>query len=169
MPAPINEIIKRRVVQMWFSGEGRDKIAIDNNIGSGTVSSIVNNFKIGLDNLDFGSFRELMIEAKKREMTPSDLASHTRLYNFFRNSGASEDEIESFIANVSPNDVSPEKVIQYVNQLYDVSKKESIPLDQVSSYIRQKLVLQIYIIYLFFQYYFFSLYCMLKLVDLSII
>jgi hypothetical protein len=78
MPAPINEIIKRRVVQMWFSGEGRDKIAIDNNIGSGTVSSIVNNFKIGLDNLDFGSFRdsfrELMVEAKKQGLTPSDLA-----------------------------------------------------------------------------------------------
>jgi hypothetical protein len=98
-----------------------------------------------------------------------DLGSHFRLFNYLVKSGAAEDKIESFIANVSTNDVSPEKVIQYVNQLYDVSKKESIPLDQVSSYIRQKLVLQIYIIYLFFQYYFFSLYCMLKLVDLSII
>jgi hypothetical protein len=41
MPAPIDEIIKRRVVQQWLSGEVRDKIASDNNIGAGTVSSIV--------------------------------------------------------------------------------------------------------------------------------
>ncbi|MFL6473374.1 MAG: hypothetical protein ACJ71H_21305 [Nitrososphaeraceae archaeon] len=82
MPAPIDEIVKRRVVQQWLSGEARDKIAADNNIGSGTVTSIVDNYKIGLDNLDFGSFRELMVEAKKQGLTPSELASHFRLYNF---------------------------------------------------------------------------------------
>jgi hypothetical protein len=48
----------------YLSGETQDKGA-DDNIGSGTVTSIVDNYKIGLDNLDFGSFRELMVEAKK--------------------------------------------------------------------------------------------------------
>jgi hypothetical protein len=65
MPAPIDEIVKRRVIQEWLSGEPRDKIAAANNIGSGTVSSIVNSYKIGLDNLDLDSFRGLMVEAKK--------------------------------------------------------------------------------------------------------
>ena len=88
MPAPIDEVIKRRVIQEWLSGEARNKIAIDNNIGSGTVSSIVNNYKIGLDNLDLDSFRGLMVEAKKRSMTPNDLASYFRLYNYFRSSGS---------------------------------------------------------------------------------
>ncbi|MFL6327381.1 MAG: hypothetical protein ACJ71I_07890 [Nitrososphaeraceae archaeon] len=72
-------------------------------------------------------------------MTPNDLASYFRLYNYFRSSGAAEEDIESFIANISTNNASPEKVIALVNQLYDISKKESIPLDQVSSYIREKL------------------------------
>ncbi|MFL6399545.1 MAG: helix-turn-helix domain-containing protein, partial [Nitrososphaeraceae archaeon] len=70
------KIIKRRVVQQWLSGESRDKIAADNNISSGTVTSIVDNYEIRLDNLDFGSFRELMAEAKKQGLTPSELASH---------------------------------------------------------------------------------------------
>ena len=109
MPAQINDIIKKRVVQQWLGGEARDKIAADNNIGTRTVTSIVDNYKIGLDNLDFGSFRELMVEAKKQGMTPSDLASLTRLYNYFRSSGASENEIESFIANVSTADIPPRK------------------------------------------------------------
>lgn len=65
-------------MQQWLSGKARDKIAADNNIGSGTVTSVIDNYKIGLDNLDFGSFRdsfrELMVEAKKQGLTPSDLA-----------------------------------------------------------------------------------------------
>jgi hypothetical protein len=139
MPAPIDDIIKRLVVPQWLAGEARDRIAIDNNIGSGTVSSIVNSYKIGLDNLDLDLFRGLMVEAKKEGLIPSDLASHVRLNNYLVKSGAAEDKIESFIANVSTNDVSPEKVIQYMNQLYDVSKEESIPFEQVSSYIKEKL------------------------------
>ena len=72
-------------------------------------------------------------------MNLSDLASHFRLHNYFRKSGAAEEDIESFIANVSINGASLEKIIQYVNQLYDVSKSESIPPDHVSGYIREKL------------------------------
>jgi hypothetical protein len=48
MPAPIDEIVKRRVVQQWLSGESRDKISADNNIGEGTVANIVEDYKIGL-------------------------------------------------------------------------------------------------------------------------
>src|ERR687886_300441 len=60
------------------------------------------------------------------------------MINFFRASGAAEDKIESFIAK-SGSDVSPENVIELVCQLYGMSKKESIPLDQIPDYIKQKL------------------------------
>ena len=94
MPAPIGEIVKRRVVQQWLAGEAREKITADNDIGAGTISIIVDDYKAGLDNFNLDSFRELTIEAKKRGMTPSDLASFIKLYNFFRKSGAKENEIE---------------------------------------------------------------------------
>jgi 2-phospho-L-lactate guanylyltransferase (CobY/MobA/RfbA family) len=83
MPAPIDEIVKRRVVQQWLVGEAREKIIADNNIGAGTVSIIVDEYKAGLDSFDLDSFRELTVEAKKRGMTPNDLASFFRVYNFF--------------------------------------------------------------------------------------
>src|ERR687886_17597 len=51
------------------------------------------------------------------------------MINFFRASGAAEDKIESFIAKFG-SDVPPENVIELVCQLYGMSKKESIPLDQ---------------------------------------
>ena len=67
MPAPIDEIIKRRVIQQWLAGDSRPKIAIDNNIGEGTVSSIINYFKIGLDKSDFDAARELALQAKNKD------------------------------------------------------------------------------------------------------
>jgi hypothetical protein len=67
MPTAIDEIIKRNVIREWISGYPRDEIAADNNIGAGTVSSIVNDYKIGLDNSEFDSARELAVEAKDKD------------------------------------------------------------------------------------------------------
>jgi cell division septum initiation protein DivIVA len=67
------------------------------------------------------------------------LSLHVRLYNYFRSSGATEEKVESFIANVSTGDASPEKIIELVNHLFNISKAESIPLDQIPNYIERKL------------------------------
>jgi hypothetical protein len=139
MPSPIEEVIKRRVIQQWLSGESRDKIAAENNLGAGTVTSIVSNYKVGLETLDFDSIRQLSVEIRKLGLNWSDLASHFRLYNYFIKSGAAEEQIEKFVTNVHLSDIPPEKVIELVNQLFDISKAESIPLDQVSGYIKEKL------------------------------
>jgi hypothetical protein len=107
MPAPIDEAIKRRVIQQWFNGFPRDKIAAENNIGAGTVSSIIANYKAGLEELDFDSIRQLAVEARQHGLNLSELASHFRLYNYFIKSGAAEDKVESFITKASSNDIPP--------------------------------------------------------------
>ena len=61
MPAAIDEKIKRKVIQQWISGESRDKIASDLQIGGGTVSSIIANYRAGLETLDFDSIRQLAL------------------------------------------------------------------------------------------------------------
>jgi hypothetical protein len=135
----IDELIKRRVVQLWLSGESRDKIASDLQIGAGTVSGIVSDFKKNLQGSDIDSVRELTLEAKKQEFTLSDLAPHIRLHNFFIKSGASEEKVESFITSVSSTDIPSEKTIELLNQLFNISRSESIPLDQVPGYIKEKI------------------------------
>lgn len=127
MPAAIDESIKRKVIQQWITGESRDKIAEDNNIGAGTVSSVISNYKVGLGALDFDSIRQLALEIKKQALNWSDLASHFRLYNYFK--GASEEKVESFIDNINSCNLPPEKAVEYVNQLFAVSREQSIPLD----------------------------------------
>jgi hypothetical protein len=139
MPAPIDESIKRKVIQQWFNGLPRDKIAEDNNIGAGSVSSFITNYKAGLDELEFNYVRELAVEIRKQELNWSDLASHFRLYNYFIKSGAAEDVLESFVGNISSTNVPPDKAIDLVNELFNISKSELIPLDQVSGHIKEKL------------------------------
>jgi transposase len=57
---PVQEVIRRRVIEQWLSGESRDKIASDLQIGAGTVSSIVSDFKKNLQASDIDSARELL-------------------------------------------------------------------------------------------------------------
>jgi hypothetical protein len=45
MPASIDEVVKRRVVQQWLAGEPREKITADNDIAAGTVSIIVDEYE----------------------------------------------------------------------------------------------------------------------------
>jgi uncharacterized protein (UPF0335 family) len=139
MPAPIEASIKAKVIRQWLSGDSRPKIAIDNNIGEGTVGSIVNYYKIGLDQSEFDSARELALQAKKQGLSLSELASNFRLHNFITTSGASEDQIESFVTNISSTGMPPEKVIELVNQIFEIPRGESISSDQLSNYITQKL------------------------------
>ncbi|HJT48464.1 MAG TPA: hypothetical protein VJ729_09800 [Nitrososphaeraceae archaeon] len=139
MPALTDEQTRGNVIRQWILGFPRDTIAQQNNIGAGTVSNIIANYKVGLEELDFDSIRQLAVEARQQGWNLSELASHARLYNYFLKSGASENAIESFITKISSGDVSPEKVIEFVYQLHEISKSESIPLDQIPEYIKQKL------------------------------
>jgi hypothetical protein len=139
MPPSIDEIVRRRVIEKWLSGEPRDQIAAGLQIGAGTVSSIVSDYMKSLQGSDIDSVRELAAEARKQGFSLSDTAAHIRLHNFFIKSGASEEKVESFITNVSSNDIPSEKVVELVYQLHKISKTELTPLDKIPSYIERKL------------------------------
>jgi hypothetical protein len=89
--------------------------------------------------LDFDSVRQLAVEARQHGWNFADLASHVRLNNYFIKSGTAEDKIESFIDNIGSSNLPPEITVELVNQLHDISKSESIPLDQVPEYVREEL------------------------------
>jgi hypothetical protein len=53
-----------QVVNQWLSGDSRDKIASDNDIGAGTVIYIINEWKKGVEDSDYDfvmSFQLLFI------------------------------------------------------------------------------------------------------------
>ncbi len=83
MPPLTDEQTRRNVIRGWISGIPRDTIAAKNNIGAGTVTSIISNYKAGLETLDFDSVRQLSVEARQHGLNLSELASHVRIYNYF--------------------------------------------------------------------------------------
>jgi hypothetical protein len=89
--------------------------------------------------LDFDSIRQIAVQARQHGLNLSELALHFRLYNYFIKLGAAEKDIESFIVNVSSSNLPHEKIVEYVNQLFAVSREQTIPPDQVPNYIEQKL------------------------------
>ena len=114
MPSITDEQTRGNVIREWILGFSRDTIAEHNGIGAGTVSSIIANYKTGLDELDFDSIRQLAVEARQHGLNLSEFASHARLYNYFLKSGASENAIESFITKISSNNIPPERAIELV-------------------------------------------------------
>jgi hypothetical protein len=60
-------------------GLPRDQIAEHSGIGAGNVSSIVANYKAGLEELDFDSIRQLSVEPRQHGLNLSELAVHFRL------------------------------------------------------------------------------------------
>ncbi|MDQ6865360.1 MAG: hypothetical protein M3044_16230 [Thermoproteota archaeon] len=141
MPAAIDTQVKKHVINQWLSGDSRDRISADNGIGAGTVSNIVNEWKKGVEEFEYQSIRELAVYSKKQGVTLGELASRFRLYNYINKLGVNEVDIQSFIANCmnAANSVAPEKIIDLTNQLFDISKSESISPSEVTGLISQKL------------------------------
>jgi hypothetical protein len=53
MPAAIDPVIKKQVVNQWLYGTSRDRIAADNDIGAGTVSNIIDEWKKRTQDSDY--------------------------------------------------------------------------------------------------------------------
>jgi hypothetical protein len=83
----------------------------------------------------------LAVFSKKQGLDLSELASRFRLYNYINKLAAKEDRLESFIANCmnGPKSLPPEKIVDLTNQLFDITKSESIPPAEVPGCIKQKL------------------------------
>lgn len=137
MPAAIDTQVKKQVIKQYLSGDSRDRIAADNGIGAGTVSNIINELKKGVEDSDYESLRELAIYSKKEGFDLGRVATTIRLNNYIQKLGANQDQIESFIANLV-NSPEPEKLIDVANQIAQLSRSESIPLEELEGYIKQK-------------------------------
>jgi transposase len=53
MPAAIDAQVKKQVIKQWLAGDSRDRIAADNNIGAGTVTNIINEWKKGVEDSEY--------------------------------------------------------------------------------------------------------------------
>ncbi len=81
MPAAIDSVIKKQVVNQWLSGYSRERIAAGNGVGTGTVSNIIEEWKKGVQGSDYESERDLVVHCKKEGINLAGLMSALRIKN----------------------------------------------------------------------------------------
>jgi hypothetical protein len=78
------------VIAQYLQGGSRDRIAADNDIGRGTVSNILDEWKRAVQGSDYESVRELAIHCKKEGINLADLTSALRIRNYIKELGTEE-------------------------------------------------------------------------------
>jgi transcriptional regulator with XRE-family HTH domain len=141
MEAKIPKSIREQVIKQWLQGTSRDQIAKDNDIGAGTVSSIIKNIK-QKDNPDIDLLRGVAILLKKEELDLDVFACSIRIKKKMDEMGINEDHIESLIENINihcfKRGLTAEEFVNTINRVSASSENLGMPVDQLSRYIIQE-------------------------------
>lgn len=109
-------------------------------IGSGTVSGIVNDYN--RRNLGFELLREFVVAIRKEGTNVRHFASAIRLQRLLESHSLTAEQIESFIAIAAiqcfKRNEDLNKFIGDVNKTADLSKKTEVPLEELPVHIQEK-------------------------------
>jgi len=105
------------------------------------VTNIISELKKGVDDAEYEAIRELAVQLKKEGTTLAEFASIYRRHNFIKKLGSNEEQIESLIVKLldGAKSVPDEKIVDLVNQLFKLSKCESIAPAEVPNYVKRKI------------------------------
>jgi hypothetical protein len=103
MGGKIPNTIRRQVITQWLYDFSRDQIAKDNEIGAGTVSTIIKQCKEQKQkdhDFEFDLIRQVAVMLKREGVDVNTFASSIRLQRKLEQNGLSEEQIESFVENM---------------------------------------------------------------------
>jgi hypothetical protein len=145
MPAAIPETIKSQVIIQWLQGLSRDAIARDNNISTGAVSNVVNEWTNTLGKYEADALRELAKSLKIAGLSPAQCAIGFRTMKILSEQGIDRETAEHFISDIYKKcerlGVTPSKIITYIEDLIKFS--DQVPLPEIEGYINQQTVKKI--------------------------
>jgi hypothetical protein len=140
MPAKIPKSIREQVLKQWLQGVSRDQIAKDNDVGAGTVSTIIKDAKEEIPDIDL--LRQGALVLKKNDLDLSVFAASIRIKNKLDGMGVNEDQIDSLIDNANTHcfkrGLTGEKYFNNVDKACALSDNLKMPLDQLPNYITQQ-------------------------------
>jgi hypothetical protein len=136
----IPQPIRNRVAQQWIAGLSRHKIAEENQIGDGTVSSIIREFKD--DGFDLGLLREVAFVLKRENLQVDLLPNSVRLRMRLEKRGLIEMQIDSLIDAIDEHcfrhGITVEQFVSIIQEISSLSDKVEIPLDQLFEYVARE-------------------------------
>lgn len=95
MRGSISENTKNNVVHRWLQGDQRDKIANDTQLGTGTVSGIILEWKKNIGMPDADTLRELATELRRAGINTSECALGYRSLKLIAKLRVDEEQMHS--------------------------------------------------------------------------
>jgi chromosome segregation ATPase len=129
--------IKVKVIEEWIQGLSRDKICQNNGIGTGTVTSILQQVKTNIADIDL--LRGLALKIKKENLDLNYFASTVRLKKVMDELEISEEKVESLLEEINTHCFKKEiDSKEFVSKIDEVSKLVNtldVSLFNIPSYI----------------------------------
>lgn len=134
---------KQKVLKLWLSGNTRKKIAEKAGIGEGTVSSIVQEAKDNIPDVDL--LREVAVEINRKALNLNNFSAAIRHRNLLYERGLDDDQIDSLVENVDEycykRGIGIGKFCNLVKDVTGLSEMYGCPVDKLEELI-EKLVTQ---------------------------
>ncbi|HEY7080225.1 MAG TPA: hypothetical protein VH500_11020 [Nitrososphaeraceae archaeon] len=142
MPSAIPETIKSRVISQWLQGLGRDIIAQDNNISTGAVSNITNEWSMDNGKHEADAFRELAKAMNTAGLTPARCAIGFRTINLLSGQNVDPEAATQLIMDIynkcKDSGVLPSEFATCIKDLVKVSNDDHVPLSKIKEHIDEK-------------------------------
>ncbi|MFZ0698142.1 MAG: hypothetical protein WAM88_13485 [Nitrososphaeraceae archaeon] len=140
MGSRIPNPIRNRVAQQWVMGVSRDIIAKDNQISTGTVSTIIHGFKD--DGFIFDPLREAALLLKKEGLDITLLPSSVRLRRRLEERGLIEMQIDSLIEAIDVHcfrrGIAVEQFVDTIQEISALLHSLEIPVNELPQFIAKE-------------------------------
>jgi hypothetical protein len=140
MGSRIPNPIRNRVAQQWVMGVSRDIIAKDNQISTGTVSTIIHGFKD--DGFIFDPLREAALLLKKEGLDITLLPSSARLRRRLEERGLNEMQIDSLIEAIDVHcfrrGIAVEQFVDTIQEISALLDSLEIPVNELPQFIAKE-------------------------------
>ena len=122
-----------KVLRFWLSGFSREKIAEKAGIGEGTVSSIIQDAKQNLPDIDL--LRQVAVQIKRKGWELAAFSSAMRHRNILYKKGLTDDQIDSLIEIVDEHcfrrNMTLEWFVDVIGHVALVSDKYNCPIEKL--------------------------------------
>ena len=139
MSNPIPHKTKVQVLHQWIQGIPRDRIAENNDIGRGTVSNIIKQFKTTVPDIDL--MRETALQIKKEDLEIFTYAASIRLRRLLEQLNITEDQVENLLEEISiycfKQQISPKDFVLKINEVSDLAMDLQTPIHKLPSFVNQ--------------------------------
>jgi hypothetical protein len=129
--------IKVKVIKEWIQGLSRDKIGQNNGIGTGTVTSIIQQAKANIADIDL--LRGLALKIKKENLDLNYFASTVRLKKVLDRLELSEEKVESLLEEIDTHcfrqNINNKEFVSKIDEVSKLVNNLDVSIYNIPSYI----------------------------------